>query len=439
MDAATSAYRRGRDLIAQARLDTEAFEEKYFGGSLNAFDRRRLLNDSFPAGTEIAEADIGLSNFLLYLDRQHGGIPPSANSETQSKYGQFFSKRYLKYGGLQTIAPLLHPNAEAVGAVLTLYLIESGSNISVGRTLDNACLEPSDVEGHRRITGLKARAQGKPIIVDLPDTSPAVLSIEWLTETGQAVRAKSGPDADRLFVARIDSRNQLLTSHWYTNHFKRFVACIDELRDLPLLPSMIRSTVLLEAALSNDGRLRLGLAFGQHSEHVGQGYQQKWPTRLLYDENIRRFNSEFETLVLSSIDESAKKLRLDAGEFERRLENLQNTGLGTFCKGRGVRPNRDGSRCQIDCWNECPNLVLLAEINAFAVLQLWQASLRAAQPDWERDRPERWDEVWLPWLCFTDVVEEKASRGPLLKIWRAAQKRAAEMTADQGYVPPRPW
>ena len=83
--------------------------------------------------------------------------------------------------------------------------------------------------------------------------------------------------------------------------------------------------------------------------------------------------------------------------------------------------------------------MIVAEVDAIATLQLWQSSLREVRADWERDRPERWDAVWLPWLCLVDVVEEKMARGPMIKIWKAAAERAAEISAQRGYVLPRPW
>ena len=203
---------------------------------------------------------------------------------------------------------------------------------------------------------------------------------------------------------------------------------------------MIRPSVLLQASLANDGRLATGMAIGQHSVAITQGYQQKLPTRHLYDQNIRRFQSSFETLVMSSIEGAAEKLGITVEQFEARLGNLQATGLGTFCRNKAGRPEEKSGTCStLDCWNDCPHLLIVAETKDIAALQLWQKSLQTARPEWERDRPERWDQVWLPWLCLTDVVEEKMVRGQLLKIWNAAKKYAIELSGQPDYVPPKPW
>ncbi|WP_419830336.1 hypothetical protein [Methylobacterium sp.] len=442
VDAAVEAHQRGRELLSLAEIDGAEFERAYLNGELNAHQRRQLVTRFFPdpeGSSDQGEAR-GIANLLALIEQQRGGIPPRGGTDDGTPYGQFFAKRYLAYGGLKTIAPLLNPEADAVGAALTLYLIESGANVSVGRTLDRACIEASDLEGYCRVTGHKARAKGKPIIVDLPDNSAAVRAIEWLNSVGGRLQASAGGDNDRLFLMRIGGRVQMMTPHWYTSWFKDFATSTPGLEEVRLLPNMIRPSVLLHASLSNDGRLAVGMAIGQHGLGVTQGYQQKWPTRLLYDETIRRFQAAFETLVMSGIEDAASKLGITTEQFEARLGNLQATGLGTYCKDRRGRPGSRGEVCStLDCWDGCPHLLIVAEIEAIAALQLWQASLRSVQPDWERDRPERWDEIWLPWLCLTDVVEEKMSRGPLIKIWAAAQKRSAEVSAQPGYVSPRPW
>lgn len=441
LDTGIAAHRAGGEIIAQTNFDGARFEAAYCGNELNLFEKARLVQKYFPKPDSPNNAHIGQggANLLALVSQRRGGFLYNARGGF-GQYGQFFQRRFFEYGGIEKFARMLNPEADAIGAVLTLYLIESGANLAVGRTLDRDCLEVSDVEGYRRITGHKARAKGKPIIVDLPDTSDAVRGIEWILFAGERLRARAEIDADRLFLMRNGSRVQLMTPNWYTGWFKRLVRSIPALEGFNILPNMIRPSVLLHAALSNDGRLAAGLAIGQHSLAVTQGYQQKWPSRLLYDANIARFQKAFETLVLAGIEDAAVKLGISVEEFEKRLGDLRATGLGTFCKDPRGRPGERGETCStVDCWNDCPHLLIVAEVEAIASLQLWQASLRDAQPEWERDRPERWDAVWLPWLCLTDVVEEKMVRGPMIKIWNAAKKRSQELALRPGYVPPKPW
>lgn len=439
---AEDAFEHGRELLAMANIDGHRFEEKYFGSPMNKAVRgaimRPLFHDALSGTRE--EAEQGLANLLGLIEQCHAGIPPLGDSKIAGHAGQFFAKRYRAYGGLPNILPMLNPSPHATAAVLTLYLIESGANVSVGRTLDCDCIETSDLAEHQRITGNKARAKGKPIIVDLPEASPAVRGIQWLSVASARLRARAGADADTLFLARKGASVRLIPADWYTRWFKALVARIPDLCRFAMTPNMIRPSVLLNAALSNDGRLMTGMAVGQHGGKVSQGYQVKFPTRLLYDANIRRFQAAFQTLVISGIEDAAKKLGISKAQFERQLEQIRPTGLGTFCRGQPTQRTQEHGKCtKLDCWNDCPNLLLIAEIEAIASLQIWHSSLQTCRATWERDRPERWDQVWLPWLCFTEVVSEKMSRGPLLKIWIQAERLAAETAKHPNFVPPKPW
>ncbi|QFT92516.1 hypothetical protein FIU86_06665 [Roseovarius sp. THAF9] len=439
---AITTFEQGRSLLKEADLNCLEFDTAYFDPLISNYKRTELVRQFIPNPKVASESQVqrGIANLLKLIEENYDGHLPAISATTSDRYGAFFAKRLLEYGGLQRIAPLTGPTHDAVAAVLTLYLLESGSNVSVGRTLERDCLSASGQDGYVRIDGSKSRARGKPIIVDVPESSFTVNAIRWLSEVNERWSEKAGSNAQKLFLGWFGSRFQLAADHWYTAWFKRFASGIVGLEDFNLVPSMIRPSVLLHAALSNDGRLTVGLAQGQHSLSVSQGYQQKWPTRLLYDQNIRRFQTAFETLVLSNVEDAASKLGISEEEFENRLKELRPTGLGTFCKNEhGRSSNRSGTCTTLDCWNDCPQLVIVAEVEAIAALQLWQSSLRAAQGDWERDRPERWDEVWLPWLCLTDVVEEKMARGPMIKIWKTAQAKALEISAQPGYVPPRPW
>jgi len=443
VDAAVKELERGRALLSLSDIDGEAFEAAYLGSERDQYNRQQLTRTFFPAAETSTDgrSGRGLANLLALIRQRYAGVPPAGHAKKEARaYGQFFAKRYLEYGGLTRIAQLLGPDSNAVAAILTLYLIESGANVGVGRTLDRECMEESDLDGHCRITGYKARAKGRPIIVDLPETSPAVRAMKWLISASEEMKSASSSDSTRLFLVRIRGRAYLIPPHFYTNWFQGFAASTPRLHGLKLVPSMIRPSVLLHAALSNDGRLIVGKAIAQHGLVVSQGYQQKWPTRLLYESNVRRFQTAFETIIVSNVEGAASKLGITVAQFEARIGDLRETGLGTFCRDDRGRSSEPGKKCStLDCWNDCPHTLIVAEVEAIATLQLWQRTLRAAQPSWERDHPERWNEVWLPWLCLTDAVEEKMVRGPMIKIWNAATKRADEISAQQGYAPPHPW
>jgi hypothetical protein len=451
---ATGIYHRwrahhddGERLALMANIDPEQFFETYF--TLNTHAKGRALQPHFPVAGEVVtleKLEIGIANLIKIAIVNYDGLMPDKGFVGRPKeFGQFFEKRYNSIRSKVEMDAYLSPHPDAIGAVITMYLCASGANISVGRTLHRDCVEPSDLAGHKRITGFKARAQGRPIIADLPSKCDAVKAVEWVASSGEFARSAANAnitakeDKDPLFAARISGTYKLPEPHWYTNWFKANIGSAEELNGLGLVPSMIRPSILLRAALENDGRLQMGQAIGQHSSQVTAGYQVKWPTRLLYDFRIKQFSDAFEALVTRNIEAAAEKLGIGAEEFAKRVSRLAQTGLGTFCSDPFGRPGSEGEKCKaLDCWNDCPHLIVLAEVEAISLLQLWQHSLRLAQGDWERDQPARWDSVYLPWLCLTDVVEEKMRTGSARLVWKEAKALTDRRVADPNYPLPQP-
>lgn len=430
----TAHFESGVALQSLCTVDCETFLETY--GAASLYERAAMLREYFP--TEPHRRNVSKGN-LLALVKHHAGTP--FIPRTNDTLGRFATERVRTLGGLREFDDYLTPANGAYACALTMYLCESGANVAVGRTLDVDCVTTGDIPGHKRVTGFKARAAGKPIIVDLPSKGASVRSLEWIAENGAGIRrlAAAG-DADRLFFTLLRRTPKLMPAHWYTEWFKEFTANEPSLAGRQFLPSMIRPAVLLRAALENDGRLQAGVAIGQHSEQVSQGYQNKWPTRLIYDQMIRKFQDALEVRVIGEIENGAAKVHIPIVTFDARKQSLHSTGLGTFCVNPTARPGAEGPTCKtLDCWNECPHLVIVASAASIAELQVWQISLRQAQPEWERDRPDRWEAVWLPWLCLTDVVEEKMARGPLLQIWNKATQLRIALESKPDYLAPRPF
>lgn len=436
LDAAMADYERGKHMLASATIDSKKFAAEYFNSKLSRPTKNALLREYFPK-EENEFSDLATSNLLRLVVDLYGGVcPPTQNGE----FGQFFAKRYLELGGLGRFERMLGPDPTTCSAVLTLYLIESGANLSVGRTLDDDPCQDSEHDGYKLVTGHKARARGKPIVAYLDAAGDAIRGIEFLKSAGARYRkACDKSDADRLFVERQSNGTQLMTPHRMTGWFKEFTSNIQSLAHLQITPSMIRPSVLLHAALGNDGRLQLGMAIGQHSEAVTQGYQQRLPVRMIYDRYIAQFQRAFETVAIQNIPDAARTLGILAEEFVDRIGSIAATGLGFFCRNSTGRPGSKTTSCEtVDCWNECPNMVVVAEVEAFAAMQLWQLSLREAEPVWVRDHPEKWERVWLPWLCFVDVVEEKVKRR-FAREWQAARNLVERYRSQPNFAFVKPW
>ncbi|RVA56684.1 hypothetical protein EN933_05680, partial [Mesorhizobium sp. M7A.F.Ca.US.001.01.1.1] len=369
-------------------------------------ERKRLLRRYFPDGDDDREQ--GIANLLKVVAERYDFLYPASKLDGRPE-GQFFQKRALEYGGAIKLQSYLTPSPQVVSSVLTLYLLGSGSNVSVGRKLYFECIETTDEPHHSKITGHKSRAKGKPIFVLLEDRSDAIQAMKWLQEAVGRIPGLDSETKKQLFICKGRGETfKLIEEFTFRSHFKRLIASIPELAKLPLTPNMLRPTILLKAALESDGRTRLSMAIGQHGRDVHEGYINKYPIRFLRDTEIRHFMHFLETVVISGVEEAHKFLGVDADSMGRRVEAVMKTGLGTLCRNRNGRPGSEGSACKsMDCWNDCPQLILIAKKEEIAILQVWQHSLRLVEGAWIRDQPERWEGVWLPWLCFVDAVEVK--------------------------------
>lgn len=423
----------GQTLVARGVDPGEDWSKIIDIGGMNRFERDQLLRKHFPHKGESKEQ--GVANLLAVVVNRYESQYPS-NVIAGRSGGQFFQKRALEYGGAKKLQGYLTPAQPAVAAVNTLYLLASGSNVSVGREMHFECIEASEEPRHSKVTGYKSRAGGKPIFVTLEDKSPAIQGMRWLQEACATGRRFAGDDAKQLFISRASSGGgfKIIEEWTYRAEFKAMVASIPELADLPLTPNMLRPSILLKAVLQSDGRTRLSMALGQHGAKVHNGYIDKYPTRLLRDTDIRHFMHSLETVVIQRVDEALEFLGISPEGFESRVEAVMKTGLGTMCADRHGRPGNNGQICtSIDCWNDCPQLLVIARSADIAILQIWQHSLRAVEGEWIRDRPERWAAVWLPWLSFVDAVEVKMRQPAFLAVWKEATELANQFKSHPNF------
>ncbi|WP_139317500.1 hypothetical protein [Rhizobium oryziradicis] len=426
-------WERGQTLIAAGRDFGDEWKIRLVPETGNSGNRRSLMREAFP----LDNPERALANLTRLISDRFGGIYP----KTDSILGQFFAKRALEFGGKPNIEALITPHRDAVGAVLLLYLIRSGANVAVGRSLFVDATEPSEITGCVHVNGQKARARGKPIHAHLDKRSHAARGIEWVLSAGAELRSALNADEARLlFVANFGSGPKLIEEWAVRDLFKKIVADVPELADLDLTPSMLRPTVLLIAALEGGASARVAAGLGQHGLNVGQGYTDHPPTRFMRDEEMRSFMDAWETLTVYAEDDAQALLGFSKAEVERKVADLRETGLGTLCKDLHGRPGSNGASCtQLDCWNNCPQLIVIARANDLALMIIWRASLLEAQAVWVRDRPERWYFVWYPWLLFIDTVESKILATTMARIWRQALVLAEQVMAHPNFRHRRPF
>lgn len=374
-----------------------------------------------------------LARYLRSLVAWNRGLPPK--TESLRPLQSHHVKLLRLCGGLGEVADRLHASSRTVAAAITLYLVDSGANVPVARTLKSDALSRSNLAGHTTISGHKTTANGKAIHVDLPDVDPhsnlsTVFALKKLPEMLTSLRADApAASRDSLFLVRPQRFVKDVSGLYFLELFRDILRTNADLAGLILSPSMIRTSVLLDLALSNEGRLKLVQARAHHASiNETSGYTNKYPTRLVYEQKIREFQDHFEALVLVGMPEVLERLGVGGDRIQLYADKAKRTGLGFLCGAptAGLQPETpSGATClQLDRCADCTARVIVAEPDLVADLILFNNALWKAEPAWASERPERWEEVWLPHLALTEVALELMTRGPLARVHREGQKIA---------------
>jgi len=429
-------WERGQELLQAGTSLADGWEKTFIAGSRNEYLRRTEMRAFFP----LDDPDRAVGNLIrLVADKLKGFYP--TNSAEGAPFGQFFAKRALEFGGAINLQAMIMPHPHAIYAVILLYLCSSGANVAVARTLFVDAMEKSQITGATHLTGEKARARGKPIHAHLDDRSHAVMGITWLLEASSRVRESLEPD-DRNLLFVVDERSgpKPVEEYAIRDFLKRIVADIPEIAELGVTPAMLRPTVLLIAALEGDANAHTTASLGQHGLNVGRGYIDHPPTRHMHDESIRGFVDSMQIASFHAEQDVTEWLGYTKADIDAKIDDLMETGLGTFCRDLYGRPGNDGGKCKtFDCWNSCPQLVVVARKKDLAFLIIWRASLIEAEAEWILERKERWYALWFPWLEFIKTVERKILLTAMGKIWREATVLATEIMAHPNFKPRRPY
>lgn len=406
-------WKEGRELL-QSTNEMMPFEE--LAARSDHFSREQLL-----------------ARYLKGLVAWNGGFPPK--NSTLRLIPAWHRKLLRLCGGLDEVADRLHASSRTVAAAITLYLVDSGANVQVARTLKVNALNRSNLAGHTTISGHKTTANGKAIRADLPDVDPhwqlsTVVALTKLREMLNQLRSAAPlASKDSMFLVRPQSSVKDVGGLYFLSLFRDIVGQHSELEDLTLSPSMLRTSILLDLALSDEGRLKLVQARAHHaSMDQSAGYTNKYPVRLIYEQKIRQFQDHFEALVLVGMPAVLERLGVRGDRIQLYADKAKRTGLGFLCGAptAGLQPETpSGATClQLDRCADCTARVIVAEPELVADLILFNRALWKAEPAWASERPERWEEVWLSHLALTEVALELMTRGPLARVHREGQKIA---------------
>ncbi len=435
-------FRKGQILLKECDWDAAKFTEirdKYY--LLNVKQCReagQFLSECFPQGS------VGLGRLLKYIDTHYNGIVPYENDvdNTGFKHGNFITKIIWK-GYLNTstreVAARLYASSELMNAISVILMVDTAINVHSCRTVDRSCLTQSSLKDHVAFLWWKERNGGYQLIRDLDmntddKVSPGTVLKVLLETTESLSKYASKNQKNYCFyttenVTNSSSGDRILNASGtaYLNWFKKFLERHDELKNLEFTLDMIRPSVLLKVALATKDPDAVK-EMGQHKGYsISMIYIDKIPNQIIGERRIREFMEWLQVLSSVGIEDFAKKVGIDEKNYDlEKKKILTNNFGGISCKdplaGEQEGVNK-GERCwKIDKCLTCKlrqDIVVASVGNILSVMQ-WREKLMQAKKGFTNKSENTWDEKWILWDIFTQVMLNKWKVG----THRAAYKKA---------------
>jgi hypothetical protein len=397
--------------------------------------RSSALKTLFPED----EQDVSLARLLKYFV-DHPKYRGRITWPQREIPPHWFFNLAPRFGGFKPLQDYLFPPVELTASVITLILCDTGANVSVALTLLRDCLEDSKERNYMVLKGNKMRAGGKIIFNELPIKDPlnevscveAIQTYQMISGTLRGLATEKVANQLFLYFGLSGSVRNPPIYRW-NNYFRAFCNRHPELKDLKIQSKMVRVSVLLQASMDKDAGLFAANARGDHASiATTYDYLARYPNHVIWAAMIRKFMNLFQAVSIIDIKGAAEKLGLSSEQVERLFNEACRTGLGVICLDpkAGVQPgSKKGTNCaELQNCPTCPNCIVVATAEYLKDLILWNEHLERHRQEWENSRPERWGKVWLPWLVFTQVVIEQASRGRTVKEFKRARALANEQT-----------
>lgn len=434
----------GAQLLEETAFNQTALDEILAADS--EFKRSELVWKWFPSQTDDENRPSILANLLAITRLRYEGIVPSVATGNHLDLPGLHTSRFRaltsQYGGRPAVMRYLVPEGHAVVAALVDYMVAAGANQAVAISLPVNCIQQSESKGHVTVTGIKLRAEGKPIRNEFHQNADVIRNLTWLQKSLSYYRGRADDETQQLlgiFPWGVSVRP--ISANYFRIAFAKIINEIPELTGLRITPGMIRrSVVVLERLSSTDSRTSAAVA--NHSRAINQIYNSTFPVRVQKNLRMRGFLDGVESMLIVQAAELVGTLEgQQAFDLEVHKQRLVSTGLGPMCKDPFLKPGSEGTKCvEPNCAASlCPQMDVRLYPDEVARYQIWRLVLTKAQPDWERDRPERWFDTWFPFLCLIEVIEQKCSRGVLLEAWDAGTDLRKQIESDPNYKEPALW
>lgn len=378
-------------------------------------------------------------NILAYVLATTGG-------SVQAASGRFHHLARL-IGSRNELHAYLRPHDFATVALWILLLVDTGANCEVVREVPADCLAGINDPHHKKIFfGAKLRADGQVIIDQLPvlpssnQSLSSVQAITQYTEMSASIQRRAN-DIERKFLllyVRNGGGVEHLTEWHGREKFKRLLSGCESLKGLSAVPSMIRPSVMMEIQYRHPGKLAAAQVLADHAKASTTltHYTERAPVMLQYNLLIREFQERYQAVIIVSIDDAPSRLGLTKEQFDRVFSEAARTGLGVACldPNIGIQPGtREGEPCtRMDRCCQCKMRWVVATPSNIADLILFSEYLKSTQ---NSELPERWEQVWLPWLVFSETALAKLKQGETVRAFEEGRMLAEQRRKEYKPIP----
>ncbi len=352
-------------------------------------------------------------------------------------------------GGQNTILAHFEGTREALFAAHTIILIDTGFNV---QTCDDLPIDPfvgSAVKGKQKIetiTARKRRATGGVVeavlsfdTFELPSAAKGesvsgIRAIEIWQELSKPIRLRTGSPSivNRLWIFPEGVNNFGLIRPYTTASFHEWwQRLLDRLKPHPVLGGlaitrkMIRQTVLQISSSKNKLSHLIPQAVAGHSSAATTyRYLSNAWFREQLDEQIRKFQTLWESVFLRDIEEFAEEIGTTEAELVRRRGLAAETGLGFLCSAAFDRTqNSPQSQTCLDVEScaTCDLRKFVPTANALEALYLTNKSLASQASSFQAQNPDRWIAVWMPFFALTEALATKLAKSRYQAKWKAAK------------------
>ena len=383
-----------------------------------------------PLPTQFGNSKVVLASLLQWLVEKNSGLVHCRSLPHR------FKRIVWRNGGAAEITKYLEGTEEALFSAHTIVMIDTGLNV---QTCDDLHAEPfvgKQTRGKIQIetvSARKRRSKGKLVEAALPnqqmmliaDSKNLTLSAAEAIRMWQAMsvrlreRTETPEIEEKLWIVPRGQNNQgpiepysfeVLTRWW--NKMLEENQQHPVIGELDLRRRQIRTTFLQIADYENHFSFGVAQALANHGSasttyrYLSSKWMKNRETQL-----IRDFQNLFEAALVEDTEIIASKLQLSSIELLDRKSLAAETGLGFVCELRTSHQSISQHGCdELDQCSTCQYRRFVPTSDSLTALVLTNISLSNQASEYSSKNPERWSEIWLPYLALTFAVISRLKR-----------------------------